>query len=279
MTGKGFNIFVEGHGYINTRDGKLNLNDGTAAATVAPGAGHNGDIVSAVEALFDPQQKAQVKKSVQKPAGNAAPVSKPAAIQRVPPVSKKQPLENRLDRRVVKSIMKSEGIHHIQGGIPEAYGFRKGFGPAYEEIMTARGKYGVGSSEEFAVVSKYMNESARKAGALNFSDPGKEAAVMSLAHMCGVGGAQAILNSMVSGDFVKSSKITSENAELLESLNPKDFQEQLKNARITYDNIIYGKTMTSVDGIRMTWSEAYNKGLQIRYEREAAEFMKLTHKK
>ncbi|WP_152601434.1 hypothetical protein [Erwinia oleae] len=132
MTGKGFNIFVEGHGYINTRDGKLNLNDGTAAATAAPGAGHKKDIVSAVEALFDPQQKAQVKKSVQKPAGNAAPVSKPAAIQRVPPVSKKQPLENRLDRRVVKSIMKSEGIHHIQGGIPEAYGFRKGFGPAYE---------------------------------------------------------------------------------------------------------------------------------------------------
>ncbi|WP_034912067.1 type VI secretion system tip protein TssI/VgrG [Erwinia sp. 9145] len=52
MTGKGFNIFVEGHGYINTRDGKLNLNDGTAAATVAPGAGHKGDIVSALKALF-----------------------------------------------------------------------------------------------------------------------------------------------------------------------------------------------------------------------------------
>ncbi len=129
------------------------------------------------------------------------------------------------------------------------------------------------------MVSKYMNESARKAGALNFSDPEKQAAVMSLAHMRGVGEAQAILNSMVSGDFVKSSKITSENAELLESLSPKDFREQLKNARITYDNIIYGKTMTSVDGIRMTWSEAYNKGLQVRYEREAAEFMKLKHKK
>ncbi|KGT88477.1 type IV secretion protein Rhs, partial [Erwinia typographi] len=52
MKGKGFNIFVEGQGYINTSGGKLNLNDGTPAAVAAPGKGHKGDINSAVEALF-----------------------------------------------------------------------------------------------------------------------------------------------------------------------------------------------------------------------------------
>jgi type VI secretion system secreted protein VgrG len=52
MIGKGFNIFVEGDGYINTSKGKLNLNDGSGAATSAPGAGHKNDIHSAVEALF-----------------------------------------------------------------------------------------------------------------------------------------------------------------------------------------------------------------------------------
>uniref|UniRef100_UPI0036D3DD6A N-acetylglucosaminidase n=1 Tax=Pantoea sp. sgz302252 TaxID=3341827 RepID=UPI0036D3DD6A len=52
MIGKGFNIFVEGDGYINTSKGKLNLNDGTGAATAAPGKDHKKDIHSAVEALF-----------------------------------------------------------------------------------------------------------------------------------------------------------------------------------------------------------------------------------
>ncbi|WP_207092328.1 hypothetical protein, partial [Pantoea agglomerans] len=42
-----------------------------------------------------------------------------------------------------------------------------GFGPAYKDIAAARKKYGQGSDEEFEVVSKYMNQTAQKAGALS----------------------------------------------------------------------------------------------------------------
>ncbi|MCX8959570.1 N-acetylglucosaminidase, partial [Erwinia psidii] len=66
MIGTGFNIFVEGQGYINTHGGKLNLNDGTGAATVAPGAGHKSDIHSAVEALFPAKKGSSVGGPVQK---------------------------------------------------------------------------------------------------------------------------------------------------------------------------------------------------------------------
>ena len=142
--------------------------------------------------------------------------------------------------------------------------------------MAERNKYGVGSEQEFSVVSKYMNQSAIKAGALNFSDLGKQAAVMSLAHMRGVGGAQAILNSMQSGEVTRSAKLTQDTIDKLESMSPGDFQSQLVEARSTYDDVIYGDTMTKVKGIRMTWSEAYSKGLNNRYIRESGEFIKLS---
>ncbi|PWC09427.1 hypothetical protein DDT56_23975 [Brenneria corticis] len=147
-----------------------------------------------------------------------------------------------IDDKVVKSIMESEGVKGEQGNRPEVYGFRKGNGPAYGEILAARNTYGVRSEQEFAVVKKYMSESASNAGALNFTDPGKQAAVMSLAHMRGVGGAQAILNSMESGNIVKSAKLTNSSINFLEEMAPKDFQEKLLSARLDYDKEIYGNT-------------------------------------
>ena len=271
MIGKGFNIFVEGDGYINTSKGKLNLNDGTGAATSAPGDNHKKDIHSAVEALF-PVKKGSKKPAVSKPLKYVA-----ISENKHPPVQQKaQSVKKTLDDKVVRSIMASEGVFHRQGGIPEAYGFRQGNGPAYEDIMAARNKYGVGSEQEFSVVSKYMNQSAIKAGALNFSDLGKQAAVMSLAHMRGVGGAQAILNSMQSGEVARSAKLTHDTIDKLENMSPGEFQSQLVEARSTYDEVIYGDTITKVKGVKMTWSEAYSKGLNNRYIRESGEFLKLS---
>jgi type VI secretion system secreted protein VgrG len=75
LIGKEFNFFVEGDGYITT-GGKLHLNtSGTKPGTTAPGSGHKGDIDSAVQAKFSPQESAS------RPAPAAAPAagqSKPA---------------------------------------------------------------------------------------------------------------------------------------------------------------------------------------------------------
>ena len=56
IVGKNFNFHVESDGFINT-GGKLNLNDGTGAAIVAPGSGHKEDINKAVIELFPPKEK------------------------------------------------------------------------------------------------------------------------------------------------------------------------------------------------------------------------------
>ncbi|QTF07904.1 hypothetical protein HC231_08140 [Brenneria izadpanahii] len=122
-----------------------------------------------------------------------------------------------------------------------------------------------------------MNESASKAGALNFTDPGKQAAVMSLAHMRGVGGAQAILNSMESGNIVKSAKLTPQAIDYIESMDAKDFQESLKEVRVAYDIKIYGNSNTSKGGITYNWWDHYGDGLQKRYAKEAKEFLKLSN--
>lgn len=177
----------------------------------------------------------------------------------------------------MKYIVKPEGIEEEQGNRPEVYGFRKGNGPAYGEILAARNTYGVRSEQEFAVVKKYMSESASNAGALNFTDPGKQAAVMSLAHMRGVGGAQAILNSMESGNIVKSAKLTPQAINYIESMDAKDFQESLKEARVAYDIKIYGDSSTSKGGKTYNWWDHYGDGLQKRHAKEAKEFLKLSN--
>ncbi|MFE8100765.1 type VI secretion system tip protein TssI/VgrG [Brenneria goodwinii] len=297
LVGTGFNLYVEGDGHISTSGGKLHLNtSGAAPGTSAPGEEHKSDINAAVEAQF-PAEKKNKKGAAPAPASASASSAKSAAPEAAKPAApevkqqaqsgkKAEPAQtntseqnkNRtIDDKVVKSIMESEGAKGEQGNRPEVYGFRRGNGPAYGEIVEARNTYGIESEQEFAVVKKYMNESASKAGALNFTDPGKQAAVMSLAHMRGVGGAQAILNSMESGNIVKSAKLTPQAIDYIESMDAKDFQKNLLNARLAYDKEIYGNTMTTLkDGTKLNWWDAYNKGLQNRYKRESIEFLNLS---
>ncbi|WP_049788864.1 hypothetical protein [Pantoea vagans] len=121
-----------------------------------------------------------------------------------------------------------------------------------------------------------MNQTAQKAGALNFSDPGKQAAVMSLAHMRGVGGAQAILNSMSGDDIVKSSQLTEKSIDYVEKMGSSEFQNDLVSARLNYDKAIYGSTTTVKNGVSYNWWDHYSNGLTKRYTNEAAEFLKFS---
>ena len=273
ITGTSFNLTVKGDGEINT-GGQLNLNQsGGAARAVAPGSGHQAEIQSAVDQLF-PNEKKSVAQG--KPV-NAAPrvtVAAPASItQNTQSITK----PGRIDNRVVKSVMASEGSTGEQGGRHELYGFRKGNGNAYDKILAARNQYGQGSAEEFEEVSKAMSASAKSAGALNFTDPGKQGAITSLAHMRGSSGAQAILNSMESGRIVKADTLTPEAISKIKSMSSKDFQDNLLKARVEYDRAIYGNTITTQGGKQYNWWARYGNGLQKRYAREAEEFLKLSN--
>jgi len=267
LVGTGFNIFVEGDGWITTSGGALKVNtEAGVPTTSAPGDGHRELILQAVEEQF-----------LLKKGGITSVVSKKAEHTKTPVVQKAQMASKiALDERVVKSIMRSEGVNGEQGNRKEIYGFRKGNGTTYNDILLVRNRYGVGSDEEYEVVAKAMNESAKKAGALNFSDPGKQAAVMSMAHMRGVGGAQAILNSMLSGKVVKASKLTTEAKEYIESMNSDDFHNKLMEARMTYDERIYGSSTTMQNGIKYNWLDRYGDGLMKRYKRESVEFIKIS---
>ena len=272
LIGKEFNFFVEGDGYITT-GGKLHLNtSGTKPGTTAPGSGHKGDIDAAVQAKFTPEKqkkggaaKAQATQTAQ--SATKAPVAQTAQSATKP---------GRIDNRVVKSVMASEGSAGEQGGRRELYGFRKGNGNAYDKILAARNKYGQGSAEEFEEVSKAMSASAKSAGALNFTDPGKQGAITSLAHMRGPSGAQAILNSMESGEIAKTGSLTPEAITKIENMSPADFQQNLLKARVEYDKAIYGNTITTQGGKQYNWWDRYGTGLQKRYAREADEFLKLS---
>lgn len=272
LIGKEFNFFVEGDGYITT-GGKLHLNtSGTKPGTTAPGSGHKGDIDAAVQAKFSPEK--------QKKGGAAkAPATQTAQSATKAPVAQtaqSATKPGRIDNRVVKSVMASEGSAGEQGGRRELYGFRKGNGNAYDKILAARNKYGQGSAEEFEEVSKAMSASAKSAGALNFTDPGKQGAITSLAHMRGPSGAQAILNSMESGEIAKTGTLTPEAITKIENMSPADFQQNLLKARVEYDKAIYGNTITTQGGKQYNWWDRYGTGLQKRYAREADEFLKLS---
>ncbi|MFS2224244.1 type VI secretion system Vgr family protein [Pantoea sp. B65] len=278
LTGKEFNFFAEGDGYITAAGGILHLNSaGSQPGTRPPGDKHKTSINNALAEIFAPQQQAQLKAAGAKVSAPAAkPVVAPLQNSAASTAQKAQENKNKLHDDVVKSIMTSEGRGTVQGGIPEVYGFRKGFSAAFDDITAVRKKYGVGSHQEFVVVSNYMTQSAVNAGALNFTDPGKQAAVMSLAHMRGVGGAQAILNSMQSGEIVRSATLTSKSIDFIEALKPDTFQEKLKVARLAYDKEIYGNTTTFKNGAEHNWWDYYQGGLRKRYDLEANEFLKLS---
>ncbi|KDN24215.1 hypothetical protein [Amycolatopsis rifamycinica] len=182
-----------------------------------------------------------------------------------------------LDPRVVDSIMRSEGATGEQGGVPEAYGFRQNMHNGYDRIIAAREQYGIGSAEERAVVADLMTANARTAGALNFTDPGTQAAIMSGAHMRGAGGVRAILNHMAGDDIVRSSRTLSDAAvQHAQGLTPEQFQQEFRDARIEYDRRIYGDTTTRQGGHTANWWDRYGNGLTRRYDREQAEFLELS---
>ena len=182
-----------------------------------------------------------------------------------------------LDPRVVDSIMRSEGATGEQGGVPEAYGFRQNMHNGYDRIIAAREQYGIGSAEERAVVADLMTANARTAGALNFADPGTQAAIMSGAHMRGAGGVRAILNHMAGEDVVRSSRTLSDAAvQHAQGLTPEQFQQEFRDARIEYDRQVYGGTTTTQGGHTQNWWDRYGNGLTRRYDREQAEFLGLS---
>jgi hypothetical protein len=182
-----------------------------------------------------------------------------------------------LDARVVDSIMRSEGATGEQGGVPEAYGFRRTMHNGYDRIIAAREQYGIGSAEERAVVADLMTANARTAGALNFTDPGTQAAIMSGAHMRGAGGVRAILNHMAGEDIVRSSRTLSDAAvQHVQGLTPEQFQQEFRDARVDYDRQVYGGTTTTQGGHTQNWWDRYGTGLTRRYDREQAEFLGLS---
>jgi hypothetical protein len=182
-----------------------------------------------------------------------------------------------LDPRVVDSIMNSEGATGEQGGVPEAYGFRQNMHNGYDRIIAAREQYGIGSAEERAVVADLMTANARTAGALNFTDPGTQAAIMSGAHMRGAGGVRAILNHMGGDDIVQSSRTINDAAvQHAQGLTPQQFQQEFHDARIEYDRQVYGDTTTRQGGHTQNWWDRYGNGLTQRYDREQNEFLQLS---
>ncbi|GAA4550779.1 hypothetical protein [Amycolatopsis samaneae] len=198
--------------------------------------------------------------------GAAAPA---APVASVPP--------GQLDSRVVDSIMRSEGATGEQGGVPEAYGFRRSMHNGYDRIMAARREFGLGSAEEHAVVTELMTENARQAGALNFTDPGTQAAIMSGAHMRGAGGVRAILNHMAGDDIVRSARsLDADTIRHVQGLTPDQFQQQFHDARVEYDRQVYGDTTTRQNGHTQNWWDRYGNGLIRRYDREQEEFLRLS---
>ncbi|MEV6446787.1 hypothetical protein [Amycolatopsis sp. NPDC051716] len=182
-----------------------------------------------------------------------------------------------LDPRVVDSIMRSEGATGEQGGVPEAYGFRQNMHNGYDRIIAAREQYGIGSAEERAVVADLLTANARTAGALNFTDPGTQAAIMSGAHMRGAGGVRAILNHMAGEDIVRSSRTLGDaTVQHVQGLTPEQFQQEFRDARVEYDRQVYGGTTTTQGGHTQNWWDRYGTGLTRRYDREQAEFLGLS---
>ncbi|MEV6902599.1 hypothetical protein [Amycolatopsis sp. NPDC051372] len=136
-----------------------------------------------------------------------------------------------------------------------------------------RNQYGIGSAEEHAVVARLMSANARTAGALAFTDPGTQAAVMSGAHMRGAGGVRAILNHMGGADIVRSAGTLDPAAvQHIQGLTPEQFQQDFHDARIEYDRQVYGATTTTQGGHTQNWWDRYGNGLTQRYDREQQEF-------
>lgn len=87
---------------------------------------------------------------------------------------------------VIERILKSEGPMTIQSGKKEYYGFREDH-PNFPAIHKLVLVHGAESPQVKDFVSDLIRQRAEKAGALNFSSPGVQAAILSIAHMRGEG--------------------------------------------------------------------------------------------
>ncbi|WP_194900120.1 hypothetical protein [Catenulispora pinisilvae] len=212
--------------------------------------------------------QATAASGTQHPAATATPAATPVAHATAAAGT------NGLPNGFVTNLMHSEGASGNQGGVPEVYGFRQSSHNGYDQIMAARNQYGQGSPQEQAVVAQLLSQHADQAGAQDFTDPGIRAAIASSAHMRGTGGTRAILNSMATGNTPDNSDtaVSAANMATLQQMTPDQFQQSFHDARINYDQSVYGNTTTHVNGQAMTWWQAYGHGLTTRYNREQTQF-------
>lgn len=183
-----------------------------------------------------------------------------------------------LDPSVVDRIMKSEGPYTIQSGKKEYYGFREDH-PAFHGIHKLVLEHGVESSQVKHRITELLNERAVKAGALMFDLPGVQASVMSIAHLRGEGGCQAILNAVAGLPMVKSDKLRSEAIDKINKMSNLEFQNKLRIVREAYDRRIYGDKQDSIvikgTLVKGKWWTLFGNGLKKRYDRERQEFLGL----
>jgi len=214
------------------------------------------------------------------PPVKATPAPAPAAPQPTPaPMGVPKGGVGTVASVVVDRIMKSEGKTAIQSGRKEYFGFREG-NPGFKELTNSVSKFGIDSQETKQLVTTLLTKRAKTVGADKFSDPGVQASILSVAHMRGEGGAQAILNSVAGAPIKKSAKLTNNTVDMINSMSPSEFQDRLRQVRETYDKQIYGDKTDSItrNGKTVTgkWWDLFGKGLTSRYDMERQEFLKLS---
>lgn len=183
-----------------------------------------------------------------------------------------------LDPKVVDRIMQSEGAFTIQSGKKEYYGFREDH-PAFPSINKLVLAHGVESQEVKQRITELLNQRAVNAGALNFKLPGVQASVMSIAHMRGEGGVQAILNSVAGDPITETAKLKTSTIEIINNMTNEEFQNKLRDVREAYDRKIYGDRIDTIchhgTKVRGKWWTLFGNGLTKRYDRERQEFLEI----
>lgn len=165
-----------------------------------------------------------------------------------------------------------------QSGKREYYGFREDHAsyPAIHKLVLA---HGVESPEVKAFVTQLITKRAETAGALHFSNPGVQAAILSIAHMRGEGGVQAILNAVAGDKIVKSAKLTQDTIDKINAMPNSEFQDKLRDVRERYDKEIYGDKTDSIvikgTLVKGKWWTLFGNGLVKRYDRERLEYLGL----
>jgi type VI secretion system secreted protein VgrG len=180
---------------------------------------------------------------------------------------------------VIDRVMKSEGASAVQSGKKEYFGFRSDH-PAFGKIQGTVKQYGANSPQTRELVGGLLTQRAKTVGADKFNDAGVQGAILSIAHMRGEGGAQAVLNSVAGAPITKSGKLSNDTVNMINSMNPQEFQDKLRQVREQYDKQIYGNSKDSVvlNGrtVSGNWWDLFGKGLINRYNREQKEFLALS---